>query len=298
MAGVDLGQALADAKAQTHPVYPTLREALPPFLDDHVELGNLRRSTASAYENRLRTWAFPRLGDVPWNLLTREEIGAVLLAIRKAGKSAASVEQVRCPLTRFYQWQQNVHGYRGANPAAELKFFIGRQPSKKGRKRDLQWFRQGEARTLLEACQAIKPRWVAFLMVCFGGGLRWGEATALSAQDIDWPRERVHVARTWSEGGGRIEECKDSEDRWVKLPPATMAALRAHREGHGSRGEREGLGAVGAPARLPKHGGPGDAVWRVPRARVAAAPGRRQAPVPEAARHAPQLRDVAARGRR
>jgi integrase len=140
----------------------------------------------------------------------RAQIGAVLLAIRKAGTSAASVEQVRCPLTRFYQWQQNVHGYRGANRAAELKFFIGRQPSKKGRKRDLQWFRQGEARTVLEACQAIKPRWVAaFLMVCFGGGLRWGEATALSAHDIDWPRERVHVARTWSEGGGRIEECKD-----------------------------------------------------------------------------------------
>lgn len=61
------------------------------------------------------------------------------IAIRKAGKSAASVEQVRCPLTRFYQWQQNVHGYRDANPAAELKF-IGKQPSKRARKRDLQWF--------------------------------------------------------------------------------------------------------------------------------------------------------------
>ena len=132
------------------------------------------------------------------------------------------VQQVRCPLTRFYQWQQNVHGYRGPNPAGELKFFIGKQPSKRARKRDLQWFRQGEARTLLAACQALKPRWLAFLMVCFGGGLRWGEATALACQDIDWARARVHVARTWSEGGGRIEACKDGEDRWVKLPPATM----------------------------------------------------------------------------
>jgi integrase len=207
-----------------------VREALPAFLDEQVELGNLRRSTASAYKDRLTTWAFPRIGDVPWNLVSREEIGAVLLAIRKAGKSAARVEQIRCPLTRFYQWQQNVDGYRGPNPAAELKFFIGKQPSKKGRKRDVQWFRQSEARTLLEACQALKPRWMAFLMVCFGGGLRWGETTALSRQDIDGARERVHVARTWSEGGGRIEPCKDGEDRWVKLPPATMAALRTHLE--------------------------------------------------------------------
>ncbi len=230
MAGVDLGQALADAKTQTNRVYTPLREALPAFLDEQVELGNLRRSTASSYENRLTTWAFPRLGDVPWNLVTREEIGGVLLAIRKAGKSTGSVEQIRCPLTRFYQWQQNVHGYRGPNPAAELKFFIGKQPSKRGRKRDFQWFRQGEARTLLDACQVHKPRWVAFLMVCFGGGLRWGEATALSSRDIDWARERVHVARTWSEKGGRIEPCKDGEDRWVKLPSATMAALRGHLE--------------------------------------------------------------------
>jgi integrase len=74
-----------------------------------------------------------------------------------------------------------------------------------------------------EACQTLKPRWVAFLMVCFGGGLRWGETTALSCQDIDWHRERVHGARTWSEGSGRIERCKDGEDRWVKLPPAVMA---------------------------------------------------------------------------
>jgi integrase len=227
MAGVDLGQALVEAKTQTRRVYPTLREALPTFLDEQVTLKNLRESTARAYKNRLTTWAYPTIGDVPWNLITRE-IGAALLAIRKAGKSAASVEQIRCPLTKFYQWQINVNGYQGPNPAADLKFFLGKQPSKKARKRDLQWFRQEEARTLLDACQALKPRWTAFLMVSFGGGLRWGETTALTRQDIDWARERVHVARTWSEDGGRFESCKDGEDRWVKLPAATMAALQAH----------------------------------------------------------------------
>ncbi len=157
-------------------------------------------------------------------------LGAVLLAIRKAGKSAASVEQVRCPLAKFFQWQANVHGYRGPNPAADLKFFVGKQPSKRARKRDVQWFRPAEARTLLEACSALRPRWTAFLMVCFGGGLRWGEATALRRADIDWTRERVHVERTWSEDGGRLEPCKDGEDRWVKLPAATLAALQARLE--------------------------------------------------------------------
>ena len=50
----------------------------------------------------------------------------------------------------------------------------------------------------------------------------------------------MHVARTWSEGGGRVEPCKDSEDRGVKLPPATMAALRAHLEAKDLEGSVKG----------------------------------------------------------
>ena len=65
MAGVDLGQALAEAKTQTLQTYPSVREALPAFLEEQVELRNLRRSTASAYKSRLKTWAYPRLGEVP-----------------------------------------------------------------------------------------------------------------------------------------------------------------------------------------------------------------------------------------
>ena len=230
MAGVDLARALADSRSERQHTYLPLREALPAFLEEQVALRNLRESTARAYKNRLSTWAYPRIGNLSWNRITRDEIGAVLLAIRKAGRSAASVEQVRCPLTRFYQWQVNVHRYLGPNPAADLKFFIGRQPTRKSRKRDLQWFRPDEAHVLLETCRVLKPRWTAFLMVGFGGGLRWGEVTALRRSDLDWRRERVHVHRTWSEDGGRIELCKDGEDRWVKLPSATLAAVQAHLE--------------------------------------------------------------------
>jgi len=169
-------------------------------------------------------------GPTPWQYTPTAGIEQWILEIRRAGKSSASIEQIRCPLTRFYAWQINVHNYQGPNPASDLKFFIGRQPSKRSRKRDLQWFPQTEAKILLEACRGLKPRWCAFLMVGFGGGLRWGEITGLVKSDIDWPRQRVHVQRTWSEDGGRIEPCKDGEDRWVKLTPATMAALRAHCE--------------------------------------------------------------------
>jgi integrase len=233
MEGFDLGQALREAQlrtATTPPSYPPIREAMPTFLDRLVALGEIRQSTAQAYKNRLAVWTYPLIGDTPWNLVTREQIGGVLLKVREARKSRAALEQIRCPLTRFYQWQINVNRYQGANPAGDLRFFIGKQPGKRGRKRDLQWFPVTEAQTLLEVCRELKPRWYPFLLVCFGGGLRWGEATALYRADVDWTRGRLHVQRTWSEDGGRIERCKDGEDRWVKLPASATAALRAHSE--------------------------------------------------------------------
>jgi len=38
------------------------------------------------------------------------------------------------------------------------------------------------------------------------------------------------VQRTWSESGGRVERCKDGEDRWVTVPASTLGPLRAHSE--------------------------------------------------------------------
>ena len=46
--------------------------------------------------------------------------------------------------------------------------------------------------------------------------------------DIDWVRGRIHVQRTYSEKGGRIEPCKNGEDRWVKASPTLISVLRDH----------------------------------------------------------------------
>jgi integrase len=211
----------------------------------------------------------------------------VLVTLRAADRSMACLEQIRCPLTRFYQWQINAKGYKGTNPAADLKFFLGRQPSKRARKRDLQWFRQDEAQRVLLACRALKPRWLAFLLVSFGGGLRWGEATALTRGDIDWRRGRIHVQRTWSESGGRIERCKDGEDRWVTVPASTLAALRAHCEAmdleatlHHWTPEQRQLVFPNTAGRITRYGAFLELVWQ-PLLRQTALPYRK----PHAMRH-------------
>jgi len=284
LAGVDLAKALRKgrlAKVAEAKSYPGIREALPAFLDEMLDIGEIRKSTAKSYKNRLAVWAYPSIGATAWNDVTREQIGEVLVKLRAAGRSTACLEQIRCPLTRFYQWQRNAKGYKGPNPAADLKFFLGRQPSKRARKRDLQWFRQEEARRLLVACRALKPRWFAFLLVSFGGGLRWGEATALTRPDIDWQRGRIHVQRTWSESGGRVERCKDGEDRWVTVPASTLAALRAHSEAMGLEAtlndwtpEQRQLVFPNSAGRITRYGAFLELVWQ-PLLRNAALPYRK-----------------------
>src|SRR3989442_2162344 len=85
LAGLDVPGALGQAAtlaASPAPTCPPIREALPAFLAHQVEVGEIRASTASAYRNRLAVCAYPLIGDVPWDRVSREQIGAILLKIR------------------------------------------------------------------------------------------------------------------------------------------------------------------------------------------------------------------------
>ena len=224
LAGVDLGSALAEARTESAKTYAPLREALPTFLAEQVTLGNLRASSARVYRSRLERWAYPELGAIPWNLITREDVGAAILAARRAGKSRAVIEGIRGPLTKFYQWQMHAHRWPGPNPAAELSFFVGKV-SKATRQQDLQWFRREEAQRLLEVCRTHYPRWVAFLAVSFACGTRWGETTALEAGGHRLgarppPRQAAsRPARTARGAGSRCRArgpCRPSAPTWTR----------------------------------------------------------------------------------
>jgi len=74
-------------------------------------------------------------------------------------------------------------------------------------------------------------------------GLRWGESAALYTTDIDWKLGRIHVQRTWSAKGGRIEAPKNHKGRHVKASPALLGALRAHLEAMTLEGQVKGWSA-------------------------------------------------------
>jgi integrase len=244
LAGVNVIEAVRKARAGAAeaapavvaPTFPTLRAALPAWIEGQERAGEIRKSTGLAYRSRLVTWVYPHplpdgrlLGDLPVNAVTREQIGAVIRRVREAGRSMAIVEGIRNPLRGFYADAIETKVLPGPNPAADLKHFVGKR-AHKARAGAPSYFAQEEAPQLIATARALFPRWSAFILTGLLAGLRWGESAALRVSDIDVKRGRLHVQRTWSAKAGRIEAPKDHEGRHVKASPALLAALRAHLE--------------------------------------------------------------------
>jgi hypothetical protein len=167
LAGVNVMEALRRART-TAPAptptstYPTVREALPEFLARQVQAGEIRASTANQYRRRLATWAYPLLGDVTVDTVTRERIGQVIRKIREAGRSMAIVDGVRNPLKTYLADLIESKVLPGPNPAADLKHFIGRA-QRKPRRRGPAFFSQEEGPQLVATAQALCPRWAPFV---------------------------------------------------------------------------------------------------------------------------------------
>jgi len=79
--------------------YPTLKDALPVWIDAQVQAGEIGPSTAKVYRGRCAKWVYPALGDLPVNQVTREQIGGIRIVLTwKATKGSrhSGFEKVRC----------------------------------------------------------------------------------------------------------------------------------------------------------------------------------------------------------
>jgi integrase len=227
--------------------FPRLRDALPEWITAKVEAGDLRASTGKSYRSRCVTWLFPHvlpdgraIGDLPVNAVERAMIGAVIEAVKRAGKSMAIVEGIRNPVKGYYESLIEHGTLAGPNPAADLRYFVGKQAIKKRRTERAAHFTREEAPQLVATAAALFPRWSAFILTGLLAGLRWGESAALRVSDVDWERGWLYVQRTWSDKGRRVEACKDGEMRKVKAPASLLDALRAHRDAVALEGNVKG----------------------------------------------------------
>jgi integrase len=232
------------APAPAAPAFPTLREALPDWIQAKVDAGDLRASTGKSYRSRCATWLYPHaladgrtIGELSVDAVTREMLGGVIETIKR--KSMAIVEGVRNLVKGYYQSLIEHKTLPGPNPAADLGYFVGKQGKRKRTER-AEHFSREEAPQLDATAKALWPRWHAFVLTGLLAGLRWGESAALRADDVDWERGWIFVQRTWSDKGRRVEACKDDEMRKVKAPAILLDALRGHRTNMALEGSVKG----------------------------------------------------------
>jgi integrase len=246
LAGQNVVAAIEKARAELAaptPAWPRLRDAVPAFIDQMAAQGEWTGSTPISYRRRLARYVYDfvlpdgrRLGDLPVDQVTERMIGAVLDLIRTASadgrvpaRSLAIQEQIRSPLRRFYRDLIRKRGLTSPNPAADLKDYMTRAPSRRARQGRLTYFTHEEGPPLFATCAAAFPRWLPFIGCCTLAGLRWGEAAALEWPDVDIKRGVLHVRRSVCDKTRTVKVCKDGEDRFVPMSRQLSAWLQAHR---------------------------------------------------------------------
>ncbi len=246
----ELKKLWADAKwrqtAEAVRKYPTLGDGLKNFIAGRVASGEIRGGTGPSQLSRLKRWTVPfviphayphagqQLGSLTIDQVTREHLGALIKHVKEQGKSMATIDFIRFPIKAYYEELRETKMFTGPNPAADLKYFVGRQVAKKEAaraKRKVAVFDEEIKWPLIrDYCRRHFARRYAFLLSGFLQGLRWGESVALARTDFDLKKSQLHVWKTWSEKAGRIELVKDTEDRWVPLHPDFVAVVREHLE--------------------------------------------------------------------
>ncbi|MHB1418187.1 MAG: tyrosine-type recombinase/integrase [Bacillota bacterium] len=205
------------------PSKETLNKYLNQWLTAAVK-ARVKEKTYRSYEEVLRLYIRPILGDTKIAKLSPIEIQAVYNTLGEKGLSARTVRYahsvLRNALEQAVRWQMIPQ-----NPI--LYVDLPRQ-----QKVEMHALSPKEARRFLEAASYSKLQALFILMVTTG--LRPGEALGLQWQDVDFDQGRIHVQHSLSRTKDvwRLEEPKTPRSRRsIPLPKSVVLDLKAHRKG-------------------------------------------------------------------
>ena len=200
---------------------------------------NIRTSTQSGYEDRIRLHIKPELGEIPLNRLTQNDLQQFYARLKKSGRKTRaeyygeglSDRMVRmCHATCRSALQRAVQdGLIRTNPAEDCKL-----PPKKAR--EMQVLARDELQRFLIQAQA--EGYYELFLLDLATGLRRGELLALQWDDLDFETGILTISKQVSLVRGKIVMSvpkTKSSIRKLVLPPAVVQVLREYRESVHSR---------------------------------------------------------------
>src|SRR5262249_49343785 len=159
--------------------------------------GQLRVSTVALYERNLRTYVYPRFGDKPVGMVTRDDVRTLVADLLGKGKSRSLVRNVVAPIRQTFN-QLAEDGAVVANPAAAIGRFVKGKGDARARVDPLT---PAEEATFLDTALITSPRYYPLFLTALRTGLRFGELAGLRWGDLDFAGRFIEVRRTLHDGG-------------------------------------------------------------------------------------------------
>lgn len=197
----DIGAAAAIAERARRDIaadeyVPTLAEWLPQYIDQLTGVTDRTRLDYARIAER--TW-LPRLGALPLDLITRADVAAWVNAADRAGLSGKTIANAKSLLSAALA-AAVLAGRIDANPAFRMRTPRGGEEER----RDERFLTHEEYGRLYAA---TPDQWRPLVVLLFGTGARWSEATALQVRDLHLYTSppTLHIVRAWktTPGAGR-----------------------------------------------------------------------------------------------
>ena len=180
----------------------------------------LKPSTVESYRSLLDSRILPRFGRMYLSSLRTSEVQAFIAELSAEGLSASRVRKVAIVLRMVCDTAVR-DGLIRTNPVTGI-----RQP--RVDREEAPYFAPAIVDSIADAMPTAE--YVLLIRVLGLGGLRFGEAAALTRDRVDVLRRRIMVRETLTEVGGRLHRTatKTYQARAVPLSPSLATQLEAH----------------------------------------------------------------------
>jgi integrase len=200
-----------DVRKQTFETYATQ------VIESSLEL---RNATREHYRTTLRRHLIPRLGEVSMGELTAPRVRAALADMQQQGVGVHAIQHALRTLSKVVT-QAMTDGVLHRNPLAGVK-------PPRAERREIVILTPQQVTAVAEA---IRPKYRLAVYLAAYGQLRIGEIGGLRKDDIDYERRVIHVRRSVSTHGSKVEvgppKSKASR-RTVALPAWLMGEILEH----------------------------------------------------------------------
>ncbi|MFI5342038.1 MAG: tyrosine-type recombinase/integrase, partial [Candidatus Methylomirabilales bacterium] len=190
---------------------------------------NCKPATVENYHRFLTLHAYPTLGDLPLGTVTRSHVKALIAEKLSSGNCQSdgkplnprTVGTILVPLRALFAAAVD-DGLIPANPMSRIGKFVGKRKDAE----NLDSFTAEELRHLLTVCRGHFPTAYPFVLTLARAGLRIGEASALSRDDLDGARSLIRVRQGYSKR--RLSPPKSGKVRLVDMSGQLRATLMEH----------------------------------------------------------------------